>query len=41
MKIMVIGGTGLIGQAVVKALANRHEVLIAAFNSLILSVVSL
>ena len=33
MKILVIGGTGTIGSAIVKELANRHEVIIAGHSS--------
>lgn len=33
MKILVLGGSGLIGQAVVKVLAPRHEVLAASRKS--------
>lgn len=33
MKVLVIGGTGTIGQAVVKALQSRHEVISAGFSS--------
>lgn len=32
MKVIVIGGTGTIGQAVVKELAERHEVVIAGYQ---------
>lgn len=30
MKIIVIGGSGTVGQAVVKALSNRHTIIVAA-----------
>lgn len=33
MKILVIGGTGTIGSAIVKELASRHEVIIAGHSS--------
>ena len=33
MKILIIGGTGLIGRAVVSELGDRHEVLTASRNS--------
>ncbi len=32
MKILVVGGTGTIGKAVVKELSQRHHILIAAFQ---------
>ena len=32
MKIIVIGGTGTIGKAVVKELAQRHEVIAAEYK---------
>lgn len=32
MKILVVGGTGTIGQAVVTELSKRHEIIIAAHN---------
>jgi len=32
MKIIVIGGTGTIGKAVVKELAQRHEVIVAGYK---------
>lgn len=33
MKILVIGGTGTIGSAIVKELASRHEIIIAGHSS--------
>src|SRR3989338_449614 len=33
MRIIVIGGTGTIGKAVVKELAQRHEVIIAGYKN--------
>ncbi len=33
MKILIVGGTGTIGQAVVEELASRHEVITAGFKS--------
>lgn len=33
MKILVVGGTGLIGKAVAKALAKEHDVITASLNS--------
>jgi len=33
MKIMVVGGTGTLGKAVVKELSARHEIIIAAHQS--------
>lgn len=32
MKIIVVGGTGTIGQAVVKELSKRHEIIVAAYQ---------
>lgn len=32
MKIIVVGGTGTIGKAVVKELAQRHTIVVAAYN---------
>lgn len=38
MKVIVIGATGTIGRAVVKALGNRHEVVPASFSKSMLTV---
>lgn len=38
MKVIVVGATGTIGRAIVKAIGNRHEVILASFGKSALKV---